>query len=66
MSVKHKDTDYLFLSARIRSLERTLLTRQQLERMLESGSVQEAARVLTDLGWENFDAASPSALCSGS
>ena len=62
MSVKHKDTDYLFLSARIRSLERTLLTRQQLERMLESGSVQEAARVLTDLGWEDFDAASPSAL----
>lgn len=55
MRKKNKDTEYLFLSARIRALERTLLTHQQLERMVDAGDVGEAVRVLTELGWESFD-----------
>lgn len=62
MAKKQKDTDYLFLSARIRALERTLLTRQQLERMLDTSDIKEAVRVLTELGWESFDPSSASAL----
>ena len=46
MKTKIKDTDYLVISARIRSLERNLLDRARCERMLEAPNVQEAARVL--------------------
>ena len=37
MTKCRKDTDYLFLSARIRSLERNLLTAQRLEQLLQAG-----------------------------
>ncbi len=33
---KIKDTDYLFLSTRIKSMERNLLNGERLERMLEA------------------------------
>ena len=34
MTKRRKDTDYLFLSARIRAMERRLLTAQRLEQLL--------------------------------
>lgn len=40
MTKPRKDTDYLFLSARIRSLEKDLLTSQRLEQLLQSPSVE--------------------------
>lgn len=46
-----KDTDYLFLSTRIRALERSLLTRERMERMLEAKSDEDAAKVLTECGY---------------
>ncbi len=46
-----KDTEYLFLSTRIKSMERNLLTRERLERMLEAGSAEGAAKVLAECGW---------------
>ena len=55
MKAKIKDTDYLVISARIRSLERNLLDRARCERMLEAPNVQEAARVLTEPGYREFD-----------
>ena len=51
MSKKIKDTDYLFQSAYIRSLENTLLTRERMERMLDAATTEEAAKVLTECGY---------------
>ena len=55
MAKKRKDTDYLFLSARIRSLERNLLTKPRMERMLQAETTAESAQVLTELGYPPFD-----------
>lgn len=48
---KIKDTDYLFISTRIRSLERNLLTRERMERMLEASTYEDAAKVLLECGY---------------
>lgn len=55
MNKKRKDTDYLCLSAQIRSMERDLLDRVRMERMLDAPTVAEAARILTEVGYESFD-----------
>ena len=62
MATTRKDTDYLFLSARIRSLERRALNRQLAERMLLAPTVAESAQVLTELGYPPFDTQSVSSL----
>lgn len=58
MARKPKDTDYLFLSAALRSRERELLTRSHVDRMLHAASVAESAQVLHELGYPPFDPAS--------
>ncbi|MBQ9392417.1 MAG: V-type ATPase subunit [Oscillospiraceae bacterium] len=50
MAKKVKDTDYLFLSARIRALERRALNRQRTERLL-AASDEEWAQVLSEMGY---------------
>ena len=42
---KIHDTDYLFLTTRVRALEGCLLNRGQMEQMLEAGSPEEAAGI---------------------
>ena len=49
------DTDYLFLTTRVRALECQLLDRGQMEQMLEAATPQEAARLLTDCGYPELD-----------
>ena len=44
MTKRRKDTDYLFLSARIRAMERRLLTAQRLEQLLTAPSVEACAQ----------------------
>lgn len=51
MKHKIKDTDYLFLSTRIRVLERSLLTRDRMERMLDAQTNEEAVKVLVECGY---------------
>lgn len=51
MSKRSRDTDYLFLSTRLRVLEQTLLTRERMERMLDAADDAEAARVLVECGY---------------
>lgn len=46
-----KDTDYLFASARIKSMEKNLLSREKLERMSEAKSLEEAFKILNENGW---------------
>ena len=62
MTKKRKDTDYLTISARIRSMERNLLDRPRMERMLDATTDADAVRILTEVGYEAFDPASERAL----
>jgi V/A-type H+-transporting ATPase subunit C len=59
---KIKDTDYLFLSTRIRALERSLLTRDRMERMLEATTVADAAKVLQECGYPEVEEVTPSTI----
>mgnify|MGYP006072757871 FL=1 len=45
MAKKIKDTDYLFLSARLRAMEQKLLTGARMERMIDAPTAGDAARV---------------------
>lgn len=58
MAKKLKDTDYLFISTYLHSRERDLLTGARMERMIEAPTAEEAAKVLTEIGYGEFDAAS--------
>ncbi len=48
---KIKDTDYLFLSTRVKCLECSLLSHERMERMLEARTVEDAAKVLQECGY---------------
>lgn len=45
------DTDYLFLSSRVKAMEGRLLSRDRMERMLDTSSVEDAAKVLQECGY---------------
>ena len=59
---KIKDTDYLFASTWVRMLERGLLTRERMEQMVEAKMAEDAAKVLTECGYPEMAAMTPSAL----
>ena len=46
-----KDTEYLYASARIKSMEKNLLTRERLERMSEARTPEDALKLLSESGW---------------
>ncbi|HCO62820.1 MAG TPA: V-type ATP synthase subunit C [Clostridiales bacterium] len=48
---RNKDLDYIFLSTRVRAMERGLLNRERLERMLDAPTDEEAAKVITECGY---------------
>ena len=50
-----RDTEYVYLSTRIKALERGLLTWARMERMLNAPSDQAAAQVLTECGYPRLD-----------
>ena len=54
MAKKIKDTDYLFLSARLRAMEQKLLTGARMERMIDAPTAADAARVLGEIGYGDF------------
>ncbi len=53
---KHKiqDTDYLYASARIKSMEKNLLSRDKLERMSEAKTLEDALKLLDEAGWRSI------------
>ena len=51
MAKKIKDTDYLFLSTRVRALETQMLSRDRMEQMVEAKVPEDAAAVLLDCGY---------------
>ena len=50
-----KDIDYIFLSTRIKAMERGLLSQERIERMLDAPTVEEAAKVLTECGYSEME-----------
>ena len=52
---KPKETDYLFISAYLRALEGKLLTRERMERMLDARTNEDAAKVLSECGYEGLE-----------
>lgn len=54
MSKRIKDTDYLYLSARLRAMENSLLTQARMERMLDAPTAEDAAKVLTECGYQEL------------
>lgn len=54
-----RDTDYLVISARVKSLETRLLTEERLEQILEAKTGEEAAKLLQEWGYPQLDAARP-------
>ncbi len=54
MKNKLRDTDYLFISARIHAQESRMLTRERMERMFEARSDAEAMKVLAECGFSEL------------
>lgn len=48
---KIKDTDYLFSTAWIRSVEKNMLTHERAERMIDVKSTEDSLKVLEDMGY---------------
>ena len=57
--MKTRDTEYLYATTRIRSLEKTLLSEERLERMVEAKTFEDMVKVLTELGYTEMPNATP-------
>lgn len=55
MTKKIKDTDYLAVSARVRAMENSLLTRERMEQVLEARTDEEAVKILQECGYPELD-----------
>ena len=62
MAKKIKDTDYLVISARIRAMENTLMTRERMEQLLDARAQEEVAKILQDCGYPQLDPTHPEAM----
>lgn len=49
-----KDTDYIFLSTRVKAMERGLLTKDRIEQMLDAHTTEEASKVLVECGYSEM------------
>ena len=52
---KIKDTDYLFSTARVRSVEKNMLTLERAEKMIDAKTTEDALRVLDDCYYGNVN-----------
>jgi len=48
-----KDTDYLYSTARVKSIEKNMLTRERAEKMIDAKTTEDALRVLDDCNYGN-------------
>ena len=62
MAKKIRDTDYLAISARIRGMENTLLTRERMEQILDARSDDEVTKILQECGYPELDPLHPEAM----
>lgn len=59
---KIDETDYLFLTTRVRSLENNMVNQERMEMMLESGKAEDMIRILQECGYDDISAASMESL----
>ncbi len=52
MSIRYKDTEYTYISAKVRAMEKSLVGREVLDRMISADDVSEAASYLREYGFE--------------
>ncbi len=57
---KIRNEDFLFTTGRIRSLERELLGRERMERMIDARTNEDALKILYDCGYQEVLSAEPS------
>lgn len=62
MHRKPKDTDFLYISAWLRSQENALLSRERMEQMLDARTNEEAAKVLAECGYQGLEPLSTESL----
>lgn len=55
MPNKPQDTDFLYISARLKALEKNMLTREKLLRLVSSRSDEDALKLLVENGYAAFD-----------
>ena len=48
------DIDYIFLSTRVKAMERSLLTKERIEQMLDAHTDEDAAKVLAECGYSEM------------
>ena len=53
--MKTRDTEYLYASMRIRSLEKSLIGDAELDALISADSVDDIIKILTSLGYEKLD-----------
>lgn len=53
---KPKDTDHLFISTYLRCQEKNLLTAARMERMIDAPTLEDAGKVLQEIGYGDFSA----------
>ena len=49
--MKHKDTEFLHATTRVRALERLLINKERMERMLDAKTVEEVVKLLPEMGY---------------
>ena len=52
--MKTKDTDYLYLSSRIKGMQKDMLGTEGLRRLATAKNDEEASKILEDCGFRNF------------
>ncbi|MBQ8004040.1 MAG: V-type ATPase subunit, partial [Oscillospiraceae bacterium] len=60
--MKLKDTDYLYATMRVRANEKSLLSAQKIDRMIDAKTPEEAGKILTESGYGEISARSFSAV----
>ncbi len=53
--MKSRDTDYLYISTRLKARGMSLFSREKLGRLIAARSEEDAAKLLSENGWGSFD-----------
>ena len=55
--MKTRDTEYLYATTRIRSLEKGLLDQSAVDRLVEASGIEDMAKIMSELGYTNLQVA---------
>ena len=52
--MNHRDTDYLYISTRLKARSQNLFSREKLNRLIAARTGEDAVKLLTENGWAAF------------